>query len=188
MNCAARIPLLLLVLFASALQSSSQSTGQRRMLTLSPDEHSVVRLFYQPPDNNYFHWPLLFRVVEKTDPKWNSAPALNVGRTTYITLPEMQKLITALSAAPLSWQESTAVETLETYKTIHSYGGMGIKVLSSTGTARATIAADKICEMLTPLDATLQTPRALWEFQRFQKQYHCRVHDFDPKKYPDRMP
>lgn len=184
----AHVCLLLLVMFVGTVRSFAQGTRQGHTLTLTADKYSVVRLFFQPPDNNYFHWPLLFRVVEENDPRWNSAPAAEVGRTAYVTLAEMQKLFTALSASALSWQESSIVEHLETYKTIHSRRGMGVKVLSATGTAKATIAADKICQMLAPLDTTLRTPRALWEFQLFQSEYHCRVSGFDPKAYPDRMP
>jgi len=176
------------VTLASAPQISSQAASPSHKLTLQADRDFVVRFFYQPPYNNYFHWPLLFRVVEENDPRWNTAPTLDVGRTAFISFSEMQKLITALSAAPLSWEESTTVESLETYKTIHSYRGMGIKMLSATGTAKATIEADKICETLAPLDATLRTPRALWEFRLFRTQYHCQVPNFDPKAYPDRIP
>lgn len=187
-NYVARVCFLVLVTFASALRSSSQATSQGHTLTLPADKDSVVRFFYQPADNNYFHLPLLFRAVDESDPRWNTAPEFEVGRTAYISFSEMQKLITALSAAHLSWEESATVEDLETYKTIHSYRGMGIKVLFATGTAKATIAADKICDTLAPLDITLRTPRALWEFRLFRMQYHCQVSNFDSKAYPDRMP
>jgi hypothetical protein len=187
-NCVARICFLLLVTFASAPRSSSQATSQGHTLTLPADKDSVVRFFYQPDHNNYFHVALLFRVVDENDPRRNTAPVFDVGRTAYISISEMRKLLTALSAASLSWEESTTVEGLETYKTIHSYRGMGVKILSSKGTAKATIQADKICETLAPLDGALRTPRALWEFQLYRLQYDCRVPSFDPKAYPDRMP
>lgn len=179
---------LLFATLATSLRSSSQAASQGHTLTLPADKDSVVRFFYQPPDNNYFHFPLLFRVVDKNDPRWNTAPQFEVGRTAYISFPEMQKLITALSAAHLYWEESATVEPLETYKTIHSYGGMGVKISSATGTAKSTIAADKICDMLAPLDAAVQTPPALWELQLFRLQYHCQVSNFDPKACPERMP
>jgi hypothetical protein len=72
--------------------------------------------------------------------------------------------------------QSATIESLETYKTIHSYGcGMGIKVSVANGTAKSLIAPDNICETLAPFDGALLTPRALWEFQGFRLQYHCRV-------------
>jgi hypothetical protein len=188
LNCVAQICFLLLVTFASGPRSSSQTPSQGHTLTLPADKDSVVRFFYQPDHNNYFHVALLFRVVDENDPRWNTAPVFDVGRTAYISFSEMQELNTALSVAHLSWEESTTVEALETYKTIHSYRGMGIKILSSKGTAKTTISADKICEALAPLDAALRTPRALWEFQLYRLQYDCRVPNFDPKAYPDRMP
>jgi hypothetical protein len=147
-----------------------------------------VRFFYQPSESEYFHVALLFRVVEKNDPRLNTAPVFDVGRTAYISLSEMQQLMTSLSRFSLHWDESAKVEKLETYKTIHSYHGLGIKVLSANGTAKATIEPDKICETLAPLDDALRAPRALWEFQLFRSQYRCRVPDFNPNAYPERVP
>ncbi|MBZ5597922.1 MAG: hypothetical protein LAN83_06330 [Acidobacteriia bacterium] len=179
---------LLIFTLVSAQWSSSQGTSATHALTLSADKESVVRFFYQPNDSNYFHVALLFRVVEGSDPRWNTAPVFDVGRTAYVSFSEMRQLMTALSAANLSWDESAKIEGLETYKNIHSYRGMGVKVLSANETAKTTIAADKICETLAPLDAALQTPRALWEFQLFRTQYHCQVSNSNPKAYPDRVP
>jgi hypothetical protein len=158
-------------------------------MTFPAGKDSVVRFFCQPPDGEYFHVALLFRVVKKKDPRWNTAPVFDVGRTAYISLSEMQQLMTKLGHISLRWDESAKIESLETYKTIHNFGyGMGIKVLSAKGTAKATIDHDKICETLAPLDAALQTPRALWEFQGFRLQYHCRVPAYNPDAYPERAP
>lgn len=179
---------LLMFSLVSVHWSSPQATGAKHPLTLTADGESLVRFFYQPDDSNYFHVALLFRVVEKNDPRWNTAPVFDVGRTAYISPSEMRQLITLLAGAGLSWDESTKVDGLETYKTIHSYRGMGIKVLSANGTAKATVVPEKICEALAPLDAALQTPRALWEFQLFRFQYHCEVPNFNPKAYPERVP
>jgi hypothetical protein len=52
-------------------------------------------------------------------------------------------------------------------------GRQGVVHMFTKGTAKATIAPDKICETLAPLDSALLTPRALWEFQRFRLQYRC---------------
>jgi hypothetical protein len=187
-HCVTRVCFLLLVTLMIALWSSGHAVSQGHALTLPADKDSVVRFFCQPPESNYFHVALLFRVVEKNDPRSNTAPVSDVGRTAYVSLSEMRQLITSLSAAHLSWDESTKVEALETYKTIHSYGGMGIKVLSANGTAKAAIEPKKICETLAPLDDALQTPRALWEFQFFRSQYNCRVPNFNPNAYPELVP
>ncbi len=175
-------------ILASFQGSLGQATSATHAPKLAANKESVVRFFYQPNDSNYFHVALLFRVVEGNDPRWNTAPVFDVGRTAYISASEMQQLMTALSGANLSWDESATVEGLETYKNIHSYRGMGVKVLSADGTAKTTISPDKICETLGSLDPALQTPRALWEFQLFRTQYHCQVPNFNPRAYPDRVP
>jgi len=187
MNCMARIVSLLLVMLASAPWTSSQGANQHHALTLAADKDSVVRFFFVPAYNNYFHVALLFRVVEENDPRWNTAPLLDVGRTAYISLSEMQGLFAALSAEPLSWEESTKIEDLETYKTIRNDGRMDIKILSSGGTAKSGIPPKQMCETLTRFDPALRTPRALWEFQFFRRQFDCLVPNFDPKAYPDHV-
>jgi hypothetical protein len=180
---------LLLATLTSAPWASSQATSQGHGLTLPAGKDSVVRFFYQPPDGEYFHVALIFRVIQENDPRWNTTAYSDVGRTAYVSLSDMQQLITDLAHLSLRWDESAQVETLETYKTIHSYGyGMSIKVLSGKGTAKATIEHDKICETLAPLDGALLTPRALWEFQGFRLQYHCRVPSYNPDAYPERVP
>ena len=185
-NCVARITFLLLMIIASAPWTSSQALNERHPLTLAADKDSVVRFFFFPDFNNYFHGALLFRVVEENDPRWNTAPVSDVGRSAYITLSEMRGLFAALSAEPLSWQESPKIEELETYKTIRSDGRMDIKILSSGGTAKSGIPPKEMCETLARLDPVLRTPRALWEFQFFRQQFECRVPNFNPKAYHDR--
>lgn len=183
-----RVCFLLLVTLMSAPWSSGQAASQGPALTLYASKDSVVRFFYQPSDSSYFHVALLFRVVEESDPRWNTAPVFEVGRTAYVSLSDMQRLMTNLSHLSLRWDESAKVESLETYKNIHSYGGMGIKALSANGTAKATIQPEKTCETLAPLDDALRAPRALWEFQLFRSQYHCRVPNFNPNAYLERVP
>jgi hypothetical protein len=188
MNCALRTISLLLVLLAGAPWTSSQVANQPNSLTLAPDKDSVVRFFFFPSHNNYFHVALLFRVVEEGDPRWNTAPVFDEGRTAYISFSEMRSLFAALSAEPLSWEESAKIEELETPKTIRGDGRMDIKILSSGGTAKSGIPPKQMCETLAKLDATLRMPRALWEFQYFRFQFDCPVPNFDPKAYPDRVP
>jgi hypothetical protein len=180
-----QILFLLLATLTSTPWASSQAASQGHALTLPADKDSVVRFFYQPPAGEYFHVALIFRVVEENDPRWNTTAYSDVGRTAYVSLSDMQQLTTQLAHLSLRWDESAKIESLETYRTIHSYGyGMGIKVWSTKGTAKATIEHDKICETLAPLDSALLTPRALWEFQGFRLQYHCRVPGYDLDAYP----
>ena len=185
-NCAARISFLLLVTLAIAPWTSSQVANQRHALTLTVDKDSVVRFFFIPAYIAYFPGPLLFRVVEENDPRWNTAPPSEVGRSAYISLSEMRGLFAALSAESLSWEELPKIEELETYKTIRNDGRMDIKILSSGGTAKSGIPPKQMCETLARFDPALRTPRALWEFQFFRQQFDCRVPNFDPKAYHDR--
>jgi hypothetical protein len=124
---------LLLVILAGAPWTSGQASNERHPLTLIADKNSVVRFFFIPAYIAYFPGPLVIRVVEENDPRWNTAPVNDVGRSAYITLSEMRRLFAALSAELLSWEESPKIEELETYKTIRNDGRMDIKILSSGG-------------------------------------------------------
>ena len=186
MNCVVRIGSSLLVILASAPGTSSQVANERHPLTLAADKNSVVRFFFIPAYMTTFPVPVLFRVVEENDPRWNTAPPSDVGRTAYISFSEMRGIFAALSAEPLSWEESAKIEELETYMAIRNDGRMDIKILSSGGTAKSGIPAKQMCETLARLDPALRTPRALWEFQFFRRQFGCRVPNFDPKAYYDR--
>jgi hypothetical protein len=182
-NRATAIVLAFILVFATQTEVSGSS--QTLQLPAAADKDSIVRFFYQANPSSYFHIALIFRVVSETDPKWNTAPVHDVGRTAYITRLEMEGILKRLSDSQLSWTVSNVVEPLETYKTIHSFGGMNVKVLSSTTTAKASIRPEAICTTLAPLDQALHTPRGLWEFQRFRIQFHCKAPSFNPKTYPD---
>jgi hypothetical protein len=164
----------------------SQTTARGKSLfEVSVNESTAVRFFYDE-DNEYFHFPLIFRAVSATDPRLNTAPMGFEGRTAYILTTEMQQLLQELGASNLPWQGSKDVEALGSFKKIrNSTDTMEIMVVSSKGTARAKIDPKTICESLEPLDPALKTPRALWEFQIFRIEYDCQVPGFVPDAYPD---
>lgn len=168
-----------------ACHGAGPKSSQALQVPAAEAEDSIVRFFYQPNPSSYFHVALVFRAVSEADPKWNTAPVQDVGRTAYITGSEMDGILRKLSDLRLPWVRSNVVEPLETYKTIHSFAGMNVKVLSSKTTATAAIRPEDICSTLAALDQVLQTPRALWEFQRFRTQYNCRAPNFNAKAYPD---
>jgi hypothetical protein len=181
---------LALVVLMAASAGGIQSTHKQRrasLLDFPVDQNTAVRFFYNPP-GDYFHVPLVFRVVGQGDARLNTAPLGDEGRTAYISRVEMQKLIQGLPHSDLSWQESENVEILGSYKRLLTVkGSMEILVVCSKGTARTKVPPNSICKTLKPLDAALKTPRALWEFQGFRLNYGCKVPGFNYDAYPDRQ-
>ncbi len=167
---------------------SSQKREGASVLNSPVDENTAIRFFYQPT-GDYFHAPLVFRVVEEGNTLLNTAPMREEGRTAYISLSEMRELIRRPDLADLAWHESETVEALGSYKKLGVAGTgldtMEIFVGSSKGTARAKVLPKAICKTLKPLDAALKTPRALWEFQGFRLNYGCKVPGFKYDAYPD---
>src|ERR1700735_2637935 len=90
-----------LATLTTAPWASGQSTSQGHALTLLAANDSVVRFFYQPPDGEYFHVALLFRAVKKSDPRWNTTAYSDVGRTAYVSLSDMRRLMTGLAQLSL---------------------------------------------------------------------------------------
>jgi hypothetical protein len=174
----------LLVAAAGGRAQSNQRQERVSVLNSPVDEKTVVRFFYDPT-GDYFHKPLVFRVVEADNPLLNTAPIREEGRTAYISLPEMRDLVQSLTRSGLGWQESETVEVLGSYKKLPVSDDMEILVVFSNRTAKAQIAPKTICRTLRPLDAALKTPRALWEFQGFRLNYGCKVPGYKPDAYPD---
>jgi len=161
-------------------------TGDGNVLNSPADESVAIRFFFQPP-RDYFHVPLVFRVVDQKDPSLNTAPILDSGRTAYITLSDMQRLLPAVTHSRFaSWRQAEVIEVLGSPRVLDLAETMDITIISSHGTARAVVDAKKVCETLKPLDSALKTSRALWEFQLFRQGYDCKVPGFNYDAYPER--
>jgi hypothetical protein len=152
------------------------------------DDGTAVRLFFNSGD--YFHAPLIFRVVSESDPRLNTAPLLPEGRTAYISHVEMQHLKQGLAELVLRWpwKQSREVMAFGDAMSIPAVGAMVIIVVSSQGTAEGGLDSTRICNTLAPLDSALRTPRALWEFQLFRDEYKCDVPGLNGQAFPDHWP
>jgi hypothetical protein len=113
-----RVCFLRLAILLSVPRACSQAASQGHPLTFAGDRDSVVRFFHQPPDGEYFHVALLLRVAKKNGPRWNTTAYSDVGRTAYVSLSDMKRIMTTLTHLSLQWDESPKIEDLETYKTI----------------------------------------------------------------------
>jgi hypothetical protein len=169
-------------LAAIAARGAQPNQGKERASVLnSPvDDKTTVRFFYDPP-GDYFHYPLVFRVVEEGNPLLNTASMQKEGQTAYISLSEMRELVRLLAHSGLRWQESETVEVFGSYKKLALAGvgldAMDVRVVTSRGTAKAEVSPKDICT-LKPLDAALKGPRILCEFQAFRINYGCKVPGF----------
>jgi hypothetical protein len=166
--------------------SVCQPPVELNVLSAPVNTGTAVRFFFTP--GNYFHAPIIFRVVAPKDSRLNTAPMLQEGRTVYISAPEMQRLLKELQKLGLSWRESNkAIEFGDATKILPDYR-LAITVLSSSGTAEGGFDPAMICTNLAPLDSSFSTPRALWEFQLFREEYKCKVPGLDGNAYPDHWP
>lgn len=183
-----RRTILMAVLAVSGMMTScyGQKPAESSLLSAPVNENTAVRLFLN--SENYFHAPLILRVVALNDPRLNTAPMLKEGRTSYISETEMLHFMKGLQKMGLSWKESKERIEFEDATKIPPVYAMVIVVISSGGTTEAGFDPAKICENLAPLDAALSTPRALWEFQLFRSEYKCSVPGLNGQAYPDHWP
>jgi hypothetical protein len=187
MSPSARILCLLVLAFVRTTVSAfSQDLGDANVLHSPVDTSVAVRFFYQPAAGSAFHVPLVFRAVGEKDPRLNTAPILDSGRTAYISVAEMQQLISRLAALNILWRQGRTTEVLGSFKVLPLAPTMDITVVSSHGTARAALDPKDICTTLSPLDSAFSAPRALWEFQLFRQGYGCKVHGLNNDAYPNR--
>jgi hypothetical protein len=180
------LALTLIVIGGADIVLSQQSQEKGFVFNSPVGEDTAVRFFYQPV-GDYFHHPLVFRAVEKGDPRLDAGPMSAEGRIDYISVPEMQQLLQDLAHANLTWQESEKVETLGTFKELQITDTMEILVVTAKGTAKAQVRPTKICETLKSLDSVLTTERDLWEFQAFRIGYDCKIPGFKYDAYPDQI-
>jgi hypothetical protein len=182
------VALVFLVAVGAGKPQSNQKQQQASILSSPVDEKTIIRFFYYPA-GEYIRIPLVFRVVNESNPLFNTAPIREEGRTAYISLPEMRGLVRLLAGSRLRWKESQATEVLGLYKDLALQGiglvSMDVRIVCSKGTAKAEISPKAICMNVKPLDAALKTPRALWEFQLFRLQYGCQIPGFKADAYPD---
>ena len=171
----------------------SQEREAKPALHSAVDRKTTVRLFYNPYDparREFPHRPLVFRVVEERDPRFNTAPLLEEGPTAYISLDEMRKLVQILAKSVPVWAESEKVEALGSYQSlllgVTGMDAMEVLVVSSKGTGKARVMPKAVCTTVGRLDTALKVPRALWELQGFRLDSGCKVPGFKYGAYPNR--
>ncbi len=155
-------------------------------LKAGPIEEVIAIRFFYNNESNYFRGPLIFRAVPLGDPKLNTAPMLEEGRTAYISRNEMTTLVSRLSSADLKWQNLNRSEALGKGTKIPYRGDfMQVLVLGLKNMSKGGIEPKEICQKLAPLDAALVSPRARWEFQLLRVNDGCTVQNFDYDAFPD---
>ena len=77
--------LLLIIALIGTSVRCTEPPRSRAALSGPVDTNTIVRFFYIPTQS-YAHPPLVLRVVGEKDPRLNTAPLSNVGRTVYISL------------------------------------------------------------------------------------------------------
>jgi hypothetical protein len=177
--------LIVVALTTASRLGSYQEVARKRVVDYLVNEKTAVR-FCDTDEEEYFHVPLIFRAVKTGDGRLNTAPIISrEGRTAFVTVEELRQLVQSLARSSLSWHDSNEVESLKWKPPLDCFDGMDILVVCLNGSANSKIPPNKICETLQALDPTLQTPRALWEFQLFRHGYGCKVPGFNFQAYPD---
>lgn len=172
-----------LIPVATLTEALPETSSEAWLLGCPVGQATAVRFFYNPEWADYFHFPLVFRVVRAGDSRLNTAPMRPEGRTAYITHEDMKDMLRALAQSGTSWTMSSKVEPLDDFHKMVRHLGPGppalhIWVVCLKGTALGKIQPARICNTLAPMDSALKSPRALWEFQALRFNYGCKVPGF----------
>jgi hypothetical protein len=178
-------PVVWMTMFALVSVCGAQALDNRSVLDARVDENTAVRIFYQPAAGDYFHEPLVFRVVRADDPKMGKSEVAEEGRLVFVHLSEMQSLLRALARSEASWRQSSKAEAFGSSHRLRAAGYLEITVVSQGGTATGTAESKGICGFLAKLDGAFTSPRALWEFQKFRWDDNCEVPGFNNDRFPD---
>jgi hypothetical protein len=170
----------------AAQASAATATRETGLLACSVDREAAVRFYYTPANPDHVYYPLVFRPVQRSDPRLDTVPLLPEGRTAYISIQDMRHLFRALVAVHLSWHISKAVVPFAYFKKLVALPpGVQVLVVCSKGSATAQVHPREVCNALKPLDAALNTPRALWNFQAFRFDRGCKVPGFKVGQYSE---
>jgi len=159
------------------------SLAYAQSLAVPVNKYTVASFSFSPPQN-YTHPAMLFRVVDQDDTRLNTAPMLDQGRTVFISLEEMKRLIERLTVMQLAWHRSAQTE-LPSIGHSEVSNEMRIRVYDSTGSFLALLSPRDLCASLASLNDAIKQPRALWEFRLFQREYGCKIPGFNRDAYPN---
>jgi hypothetical protein len=173
------------LLFALSLPSVLGQVPKKSTILSAPIGSTTAVSFFWFGDE-WSHWrqPMNFYVADPGDPRLHTVRIgegglHSAGWDAWILAPEMRALIDALAHSDLEWQDSTKIETLK--PAFQRKGGdwFEITVISSSGTAKASIRLTRMCDELERFDSVIATPRLLWQFQTLRWDDGCAVPGYD---------
>jgi len=168
------------LLLSLAALCSGQSVSKSGVVSPPVDEKTSVRFFYEHDIKDHFYPPLIFRVVDSKDPRRGAAPLGPKGREVFVTAPELLNILQGIEHVNVTWKETDTVEEFGPSYKAKGLGYLDITVISSRGTARGSVGRSRVCSFLGSMDSAINTPRALWEFQRYRWFNDCKIPGFDP--------
>lgn len=174
-----------MIVLVTGISMSKTRAEENRQPNFVIGNDAMIRFSFQPKNEDFLRPALIFHVALAGDQHWNTAPIGPIGRSPYISVAEMKLLADRLSHSGLEWHVSTRAKEIVPYIKLPINDNMQITVFTSSGTATADLPPDRICGVLATLNTAISTPRAHWEFEFFQRMYHCSVQNFDPYSYPD---
>jgi hypothetical protein len=167
-------PIVFLAFTAGIAQTSRQSV----VLSSAIDRTTAVSFFWFGDMESHWREPMNIYVASASDPKLHTVSIgdglSSKGVETWITTAEMQTLVERLSESHLRWTDSKAVSPFKPWpKRTDGHLSFDITVISSKGTASASIRLARMCDELLAFDSAMPTPRLRWQFQTLRWDDGC---------------
>jgi hypothetical protein len=162
---------------------------QSAVLNSPVDRRTAVSFFYFGDIQSHFRQPMNLYVAAEGDSRLHTVQANfganSTGLETWITAAEMQTLIGELAHSDLDWVDSKVVEPFGAWqKRRDGEHSFDIIVVSSNGTAKASIRLTRMCDELLRFDSVMPTPRLRWQFQTLRWDDCCVVPGYHNEAAP----
>lgn len=177
--------LFMIVLFQLPLPIKSSAKSPKGISGLEVNDRTAVRFLLRRPNANYVLPPLIFRVAGAGNSDLNTAPIDQRGRSPYISLQEMKRLVRSLEEDHLLWQISSPAASIEPFEEIVPNPNLFITIYSEKGMATSSISPNAFCRILSRANQTIEVKRAHWEFEYFRRGCGCKVPGYKGNEYPN---
>jgi hypothetical protein len=177
------------IVFFAFIACAAQTSRQSVVLRSPIDLTTAVSFFWSGDMESHWREPMNFYGASAGDPKLHTVSIehglSSRGVDTWITTSEMKTLLERLSESSLRWTDSKTVVPFKPWsKRTDGHDSFDITVISSKGTASASIRLARMCDELLAFDSVMPTARLRWQFQTLRWDDGCIIAGYDNEAKP----
>ncbi|MGA8938923.1 MAG: hypothetical protein WB439_07140 [Acidobacteriaceae bacterium] len=182
-----RTSFLCLALCLCSIQIYAQRSFSPLVRNVHADKTTAVQFYWFGDMDSHWRQPMNLYVVDASDPRLHKVEfkqePLHEAAIAYISLPEMQKIITQLSRSDDLWYETSKGGRLPDRPNDPDDEAQ-ITVVSSHGTSVDRVRITHMCDEFASYDDLMPTKRILWQFQTMRWDNGCIIPGYHNEDVP----